>query len=76
MKVLSPAQHTQYEVQHKEGAEDDKGHKVNPGQFKTNGIVHLDGEIHMQSKEKIELNCIGKPYTNRILLGILCMFKL
>lgn len=36
-----PAEDTKNQVENEEGAENHQADKVNPGQLKTNGIVHL-----------------------------------
>lgn len=39
-----PAQHTQHKVEDKKGSKDDQAYKVDPGQLKTDGIIHLPKE--------------------------------
>ena len=47
-----PTQDSQDEVENEEGAKDDQTHKVNPGELKTHGIIHL--EKHIETHRNIE----------------------
>lgn len=50
-----PAQHTQHQVENKEGAKDDQANKVDPGQLEAHCVVHLHRDTGREGK-KVEMD--------------------
>ena len=47
-----PAQHTQNQIKHEKGAEDDKTDKVHPWKLKAHSVIHLEEDTPPQRKER------------------------